>query len=180
MPIYLARIDDCAGRIDAITDCIGRLTAWLVLLVIALLFAQLPLREVFGGGHILANDFGQIAHAAVFMFGLSYALRWDRHVRMDVFYRRMSPRRQAAVNLAGTLLFLLPWCALMVWFGWTYMVRSVAVLERFPDTWSSGYFLFKVLLILCMVLLGLQALALLGHSVAGLFGRARPADRNAP
>lgn len=180
MPKFLARIDHLAGRIDAITDWTGRHAAWLVLLVIALLFAQLPLREVFGGGHILANDLGQIAHAAVFMFGLSYALRWDRHVRMDVFYRRMSARRQAMVNLAGTLLFLLPWCALMVWFGWTYTVRSVAVLERFPDTWSPGYFMFKVLLILCMALLGLQALALLAHSAVGIFGPARPHVRTAP
>jgi len=168
MPDLLSRIERMAGRIDAVTDWVGRQVAWLVPVVIVLLFAQLPLREVLGGGHILANDIGQITHAAVFMFGLSYALRWDRHVRMDVFYRRLSPRRQALVNFAGTLLFLLPWCTLMVWFGWTYMVRSVAVLERFPDTWSPGYFMFKVLQIVCIALLGLQALALLAKSAAGM------------
>jgi TRAP-type mannitol/chloroaromatic compound transport system permease small subunit len=167
--MFLAQIEHIADRIDALTDWVGRATAWLVLVVVVLLFAQLPLREVFGGGHILANDFGQIAHAAVFMFGLSYALRWDRHVRMDIFYRRMSPRGQAAVNLGGTALFLLPWCTLMVWFGWSYAVRSAAVLELFPDTWSPGYFLFKALLIVCMSLLALQALALLARSAIRLF-----------
>ncbi len=166
--MFLAQIEHIADRIDALTDWVGRATAWLVLVVVVFLFAQWPLREVFGGGHILANDFGQIAHAAVFMFGLSYALRWDRHVRMDVFYRRMSPRRQAAVNLFGTVLFLLPWCTMMVWFGWSNAVRSSAVLETFPDTWSPGYFMFKVLVIVCMALLALQALALLARSAIGL------------
>ena len=89
LPGYSERV---AGHIDVLTDRVGRWSAWLVLVVIVLLFVQLPLREVFGAGHILANDFGQIVHAAVFMFGLSYALRWDRHVRMDVFHRRMNPR----------------------------------------------------------------------------------------
>jgi TRAP-type mannitol/chloroaromatic compound transport system permease small subunit len=167
--MFLRQIEHIADRIDAVTDGVGRHAAWLVLIVVVLLFAQLPLREVFGGGHILANDFGQIAHAAFFMFGLAYALRWDRHVRMDVFYRRMSPRRKAAVNLAGTVFFLLPWCILMVWFGWSYAASSAAVLETFPDTWSPGYFMFKVLLVLCIALLALQALALLARSAIGLF-----------
>jgi hypothetical protein len=43
--------------------------------VIAALFGQWPLRALAGGGHILANDFGQIAHATVFAIGVAYALR---------------------------------------------------------------------------------------------------------
>jgi len=170
------RLERFANRADAITDAVGRLTAWLVLAVITLLFAQLPLREVFGGGHIRANDFGQIVHATVFMCGLSYALRWDRHVRMDIFYRRMRPRTQALVNLAGSALFLLPWCGLMVWFGWSYMVRSVVALELFPDTWTPGYFVFKVLLVACIGLLGLQAASLAARSLLVLLGN-HPAAR---
>jgi TRAP-type mannitol/chloroaromatic compound transport system permease small subunit len=59
--------------------------AWLVLFVIAALFGQWPLRALAGGGHILANDFGQIAHATVFAIGVAYALCWDGHVLLDVF-----------------------------------------------------------------------------------------------
>jgi len=77
-----------------LVDTVGRGAAWLVV-VILLLFSQLPLRELVGGGHILVNDFGQLINAAVFMFGLSFALRWDRHVRMDVFHRRFTARTRA-------------------------------------------------------------------------------------
>lgn len=166
-----AKFEHISRHIDAMTDAVGRWTAWLVILVILLLFGQLPLREVVGGGHILANDFGQIVHAAVFMFGLSFALRWDRHVRMDVFYRRWSARAKAVVNLAGALLFVLPWSALMVWYGAPLMLSSVVVAEKFPDTWSPGYFMFKVLTVVCLTLLGLQAIALVLRCTATLAGK---------
>ena len=166
---FTLRLLRIADTIDALTDSIGRVAAWLVLIVIALLFAQWPLREIFGRGHLLANDIGQIVHAAVFMFGLSYALRWDRHVRMDVFYRRMSPRRQAMVNFVGTLFLLLPWCALMAGFGWSYAWRATRVMETFPDTWSPGYFVFKLLLVLCFALLGIQALSITARTGVALF-----------
>ena len=94
---------------DAVVDAIGQTFAWLVLFVIASLFGQWPLRELVGAGHILANDFGQIAHAAVFAIGVAYALRWDGHVRLDVFYHRMSLRAKAWVDLAGTVAVIVPW-----------------------------------------------------------------------
>src|SRR5437867_4250655 len=96
----------------------GAELAWLVLFVVATLFGQWPLRELLGTGHILANDFGQIAHAAVFAIGIAYALRWDGHVRLDVFYHRLSPRGRALIDLAGSVAFIVPWAAMVLWFSW--------------------------------------------------------------
>ena len=176
MTSFTRQIGNIANVIDRLTDSVGRVASWLVLIVIVLLFAQWPLREIFGRGHLLANDIGQIVHAAVFMFGLSYALRWDRHVRMDVFYRRMSPRRQAMVNFVGMLFFLLPWCALMAGFGWSYAWRATRVMETFPDTWSPGYFVFKLVLVLCFALLGIQALSITARAGIALFADSAPAN----
>jgi TRAP-type mannitol/chloroaromatic compound transport system permease small subunit len=157
-----------AHAADAVVDAAGRVAAWLVLAVIATLFGQLPLREWVGAGHILANDYGQIAHATVFMVGVAYAMRWDGHVRLDVFYQRMSRRMRLLVDLGGTLLFVAPWIGIVLWFSWATTVRSVAVLEKFPETWSPGYWLFKVLLIVFGVLVSLQALGHIARDVAAL------------
>ena len=46
----------------------------------------------------------------------------------------------------GTLFFVAPWIGIVLWFSWATTVRSVAVFEKFPETWSPGYWLFKVLL----------------------------------
>src|SRR5438552_18295511 len=138
MPALLHVLRGLARTADAVIDAIGRVFSWLVVFVVLALFAQWPLRELAGAGHILANDFGQIAHAAVFAIGIAYALRWDGHVRLDVFYHRMSVRTKALVDLIGTLCIIVPWAGMLLWFSWPTMVRSVAVFEKFSDTWSPG------------------------------------------
>ena len=142
------------------------------------MFGQLPLREFVGTGHILANDFGQIAHATVFMLGVAYALRWDGHVRLDVFYHRMSRRARVLVDLAGTIFFIVPWIGIVLLYSWATTVRSVVVFEKFPDTWSPGYWLFKVLLLAFGVLVSLQALGHIARDLASLIDD-RP-ETNAP
>lgn len=161
---------------DAAVDAAGRVGAWLVLFVVAALFGQLPLREWVGAGHILANDFGQIAHATVFMLGVAYAMRWDGHVRLDVFYHRMSRRARVLVDLAGTICFVVPWIGIVLWFSWATTVRSVAVLEKFPETWSPGYWLFKVLLIAFGALVLLQALGHIARDLASLIDKSSDTD----
>jgi TRAP-type mannitol/chloroaromatic compound transport system permease small subunit len=180
MPGMLRFLHSFARIADTIIDAIGRTVAWLVLFVILALFAQWPLRELVGGGHILANDFGQIAHAAVFSIGIAYALRWDGHVRLDLFYQRMSTRGRAWVDLVGTLCIVMPWAGIVLWFGWQTTLRSVAVFEKFPDTWSPGYWLFKVLLIVFAVLLLLQAAGHIARDIAQLLERAGAAPTPEP
>src|SRR5881296_2865951 len=153
MPALLHSLRGLARTADAVIDATGRVFSWLVVFVVIALFAQWPLRELVGGGHILANDFGQIAHAAVFAIRVAYALRWDGHVRLDVFYHRMSLRAKAQVDLAGTVAVIVPWALMILWFSWATTVRSVAVFEKFSDTWSPGYWLFKVLLLVFAALL---------------------------
>jgi len=179
---HFLRFLRCLARAaDAVVDAIGRSTAWLVLFVVAALFGQWPLREFFGAGHILANDFGQIAHAAVFAIGVVYAMRWDGHVRLDVFNQRMSARTRALVDLAGTLCIVIPWAAIVVWFSWETTLRSVAGFEKFPETWSPGYWVFKVILIAFGALLLLQAVGHVARDLAQLIDpRAAPDAARAP
>ena len=169
MPALLHSLRSLARAADAVIDATGRVFSWLVVFVVIALFAQWPLRELAGSGHILANDFGQIAHAAVFTIGVAYALRWDGHVRLDVFYHRLSLRRKALVDLVGTAAFVVPWAVMIVWFSWATALRSIAVFEKFSDTWSPGYWLFKVLLLVFAALLLLQALGHIARDIAQLF-----------
>ncbi len=52
-------------------------------------------------------------HAVVFMMGAAYTLQQEDHVRVDVFYRAMSDRRRAWVDLRGVIIFLWPLCAFL-------------------------------------------------------------------
>jgi len=57
---------------------------------------------------------------------------------------------------------------MILWFSWATTVRSVAVYEKFSDTWSPGYWLFKVLLLVFAALLLLQAVGHVARDIAQL------------
>ena len=105
----MAALTRFADFIDWLNDFIGACTAWLIVPVIALLFLQIPLREVVGKGNPLANDMGQLLHATVFVVGVAYTLRWNGHVRVDPFYSRLRRRTRAWITLLATAAFMLPW-----------------------------------------------------------------------
>ena len=165
-----------AALVDRINDGVGRAVSWLSLLVILLLFAQVPLRQLSSGSYsTMSNDLGQLIHAVVFMVGTAYALRWDQHARVDIFYRQMTRRRRAWINLIGNLLFALPWLAVIGFYSLPIVGNSWAHLEVFVDSWAPGYFLLKSMLIAMPVLMGLQALANAGRALAELIaGGANP------
>ena len=71
--------------------------------------------------------------AMVFMLGAAATLRQDKHVRVDVFYGRLSERGRAWVDLLGTLLLLVPFCLLSTWACWDYVMNSWASRELSPD-----------------------------------------------
>ena len=160
-----------ADRIDAFVDGVGRAASWLILLVIATLFLQIPMREFVHFGHREVNDTGQVIHATVFMIGAAYAMRWDAHVRVDILRQHMSARLRAVVELVGILLFIVPWLVIVtrasipiVLSGWTH-------LEQFAETYTPGYFLLKTQLLSFAVLVALQALANILRTLMTLVGR---------
>jgi TRAP-type mannitol/chloroaromatic compound transport system permease small subunit len=148
-----------ADGLSALVDFVGRWSAWLCLGVVAFLFVQLPLRDIVHAGNNTANDFGQVVFAAFFMLGIPFAMRHDGHVRVDIFYQRLTARQRAAIDLAGTVLFLLPWLCLLGWYSLPIVLNSLAELEKFAETYTPGYFIIKLQLFFFVALVGMQAIA---------------------
>ncbi|MEM1176109.1 MAG: TRAP transporter small permease subunit, partial [Pseudomonadota bacterium] len=94
------------GLIDRINDRIGRAAAWMTLAMVIVTFVVVVMRYVFDAGLIWLQESVTWMHAAVFMLGAAHTLQHDEHVRVDVFYRSMSERRRAVVDLFGVLAFL--------------------------------------------------------------------------
>jgi len=145
--------------IDGLVDRVGRVASWLILAVVATLFLQIPMREFVRYGHREVNDIGQVIHATVFMIGVAYAMRWDSHVRVDIVRQHLGPRARAAIELAGTLLFLVPWLVIVMRSAIPIVRHSWAQLEQFADTYTPGYFLLKTQLLSFCLLVALQAIA---------------------
>lgn len=67
--------------------------------------------------------------ALIFLLGSAYALQMDKHVRVDVFYQKFSEKTKAIVNLIGTLVFLIPWCYLVITTAYKFANNSWYIRE---------------------------------------------------
>ena len=145
--------------LDAVTDLVGRTTAWLVLVMMAVQFAIVVMRYVFGIHSIALQESVLYMHAMVFMLGAAWTLQHDGHVRVDIFYRKRSPRSRASVDLFGTLFLLLPVTLYILLGSLGYVSSSWAILERSPDGGIPGVFLLKSLILAMAALLLVQGIA---------------------
>ncbi len=166
--MVLARI---AAAIDGVNDWFGRMVAWLTLGCVVVCFVVVFLRYVLSIGFIWLQELYVWQHAAVFMVGAGYTFLRGGQVRVDLFYSRMSERGQAIVDLIGSILFLLPWLAVLVLTSVPFVLSSWRILE-----WSSqagglpGLFLLKSIIWLFAALVGLQGVSTICKSLLVLTG----------
>jgi len=126
-------------------------------------FVVVVMRYVFDAGLIWMQESVIWMHAAVFMLGAAYTLRDEEHVRVDVFYRKMSARRQAWVNLTGVVIFLLPLCLFLAWNSLDFVTQSWRIREMSRESGGLPYPLIpmlKSILLLMPLAVALQGLSL--------------------
>jgi len=129
-------------------------------------------RYVFSIGSICLQELYVWQHALVFLLGAGYTLMHGGHVRVDIFYARMTPRRRAWIDLFGTVFFLAPWLFVLVWFGWPFLARSWSLFEASGQAGGcQGYFIMKSAIVLFAALVAIQGVALFCRSVLVLGGR---------
>jgi TRAP-type mannitol/chloroaromatic compound transport system permease small subunit len=149
-----------ASLLDALSERIGRLVSWLTLGMVLATVTVVVMRHV-GVGLIWLQESINWMHALVFMLGAAYTLKADEHVRVDIFYRGMSARRKALVNLAGTVLFLLPLCAFLMVESWQYVATSWRIAERSREAGGLPMlYLLKTAIPAMSVLLALQGISM--------------------
>lgn len=160
MPRLLHTLQGLTRLIDAFTEITGRVLSWLTLLMMVLVCAVIASRLLELGYAIALQESVTYFHAAVFLLGAAYTLKHNGHVRVDVFYDRYGPRTRAVVNLAGTLLFLLPLCVVIWWLSWDYVMNSWAIRERSRESGGLPWvYLLKTLILVMPLTLGLQGIA---------------------
>jgi TRAP-type mannitol/chloroaromatic compound transport system permease small subunit len=142
-----ARGPDIAARL---ISRLGRAVAWLTLLMTLLAFGVVVLRYGFNLGWIWLQESVTYLHALIFMVAAAWALQTDDHVRVDIFYRDRSERYQDTVNLAGTLLFLVPFSLFLLLIAWDYVAASWATREASRE--AGGLPLVWILKSLILVL----------------------------
>jgi len=153
-------LDRIVGLLDALTAWIGRAFSWLTLFMVLMTFANVVLRYVFGLSIVAAYETVVYAFGIVLTGVAGWTLLTDQHVRIDVFYGRMSGRAQAWVNVVGTVIFLVPLLYVVASRSWGYVGRSWKMRETSNEIAGLDYlYVLKSFMLVFVVVLAIQGLA---------------------
>lgn len=161
-------MSDPQKSIDRISHATGKLVAWLTLLMVIVTCFIVVMRYVFDAGLIWMQESVIWMHGTVFMLGAAYTLLHEDHVRVDVFYRAMSERRRAWVDLIGVVIFLLPLCMLLAVMSYDFAAFSWSIQEASRESGGLPYPLLSILksvLVVMPIAVGLQGISLLLRSL---------------
>ena len=159
MPLTYRLASALARFLNSITAACGRGIAWLTPLMV-LVTSLIVLARMAGYGSIAAQESVTYMHALVICLASAYTLQVDGHVRVDIFYRNLSPAGKAWINALGTVVFLLPVAVFIVASSYSYVLSAWSIREGSGDAGGlPAVFLLKSLVLVVGVLLIVQALA---------------------
>jgi TRAP-type mannitol/chloroaromatic compound transport system permease small subunit len=157
--------------VNRICDWLGKLTALLFVLLLLNVFYNVVARYLFSEVSIGMQELEWHLHASIFLLGVPYALRAGGHVRVDVLYERMSSKMRAWVDLLGTLVLLLPFCLLVVWYGVDYARESYALGETSGDPGGLSHrWIIKSMIPVSFGFMAFSGIGLLLTSINTLLG----------
>ena len=166
-----------SARIDGLNDIIGSLIRWLALIMVLVgafnALARYATR--YTDVSLSSNaylDLQWYMFSLIFLLGAAYGLNHDVHVRVDVLYERLSEKTQAWIDLTGTVLFLIPFSALFLWVSWPAVRNSWSIREVSPDPGGLPRYPIKAVILVCFVLLLLQAFSEIVKQVEVIRGEA--------
>jgi TRAP-type mannitol/chloroaromatic compound transport system permease small subunit len=191
----------CVRVLEGFANTVGRLVAWagliMVLQQIVIVFVQRIFARpdmVLGLGIPLEFDMSwwseelKLYNAMVVALCCTYTFVQGGHVRVDLVYARVSHRAKRVIDMAGSLIFMMPMAVLTWMYGWYFLWRHLIVPKpsasdkldqllmksralrwnvetiAFSPNGFNGYFLFKVLLVLFAGMVFLHAMAFFWRS----------------
>jgi TRAP-type mannitol/chloroaromatic compound transport system permease small subunit len=156
--------------IDVINEKIGVVCNWLVLLACIVSGGNAMIRYAYDSSSNAWLEVQWYMFAVIVMFGASYTLKRNEHVRVDLLYMTLGRRGQLWIDILGTLFFLLLTCIILAWLSWPFFMQSFAVGEHSSNAGGLLRWPIKLVLPVGFLLVALQGISELIKRVAFLNG----------
>ena len=151
-----------AHAIDRMNTIVADAVRWLALIMVLVQFCIVIGRYVFGFNSIAAQESVLYMHATLFMLGAGYTLLVDKHVRVDVFYAKVSDTARRRIDIFGHIFLLIPSMVTLLYWSWPSVRNSWKILEGPISVGGiEAVFLLKSLIPAFCILILLQSLSLL-------------------
>ncbi len=118
------------------------------------------MRYLFHEGSIALQELEWYFFDLTFLLSAGYALKHDKHVRVDIFYEKFSPKTKATIAFLDNLLLIVPLALLILWYGYGFTLQSFMQNEASSDPGGLQHrWIIKAMIVLFAFLLLLQAIS---------------------
>jgi len=160
MSPLLTRLRPWASALERFNTAVGHAMAWAVLLMTAIIVYDVCMRFLFQMGSVMLQELEWHLFGIIFLLAAAYTYHEEGHVRVEIFYQKLSKIQQAKINLFGNLFFLIPVCLLVMWTSVPFVSNAFAYAETSPDPGGLPFrWLIKFAIPAGFFLLLLQAFA---------------------
>lgn len=119
--------------IDWIGEKTGVLVSWIVVILAVIMGGDVILRYIFKFTYVWMIEVEIYLFGMLFLLASGYTFKYDKHVRVDVFYAKLSEKRKAWIDFLGGVGLLIPWCYVVIVTSWYYGVSSFMIGEKSPQ-----------------------------------------------
>lgn len=163
----ILRLANALGRF---VEKVGIIAAWSALVLVLVIMFDVIGRHFFSSGSSKLQELEWHLHTILFMFCVGLGYMHDSHVRIDIVRERLGRRVQCCIEIVGCLLFLLPFCFVVIYYGIELTQRSWQVSEISSSATGLPYrWLIKSAIPLGTLLLAISGVSILLRSIVRLF-----------
>lgn len=157
-------LDRALHFMDRLNHWIGRVTSYLVIVMIVTIMYEVIARYFFNAPTLWVTELNIYVLCAYILLAGGAILANNGHVRVDLFWSTLSVRRKALADIVTSFL-LFSFCAALVWKGWEMSYRSLMNASTSAEAMGWPLFPSQVMVPLGGLLLGLQGLAKLWRDI---------------
>jgi TRAP-type mannitol/chloroaromatic compound transport system permease small subunit len=122
-----------ARRIDAFQERVGQGVSWLMVGMVVVVFTDVIFRYLFNMSWVSVQELEWHLFGIVYLLAAGYTMLHNEHVRVDIWYAGLPPRRKAWVDFVLLLVFFFPSCLLIIYTTWPFVKAAWLVNEGSPD-----------------------------------------------
>ncbi len=157
--------------INGFSDLLGKIAGALLIALLLNVFFDVIMRYVFNDVSIGMQELEWHLYATIFLLGVSYAIRHDGHVRVDIIYEGLSAKSQGWIDLLGCIIFLLPFTLLVFYYGLDFVAESWSLSERSGDPGGLLYrWAIKSMIPIAFVSMAISGMGMVLHSINRIRG----------
>jgi hypothetical protein len=159
-----------AHAVDWLNGRVAKVAVWAMFISCMVSAVNATLRYLISESSNAWLELQWYLFAATVMLGAPFVLKVNEHVRVDIVYSRLEPRRQAMVDLMGLLIFVMPAAVLLSWMAMPYVIDSYVGREMSSNAGGLLRWPFKVLVPIGFALLALQGISEIIKRIAFIRG----------